>query len=86
MGRAEIERFAADLKMDAALQQAAKNKAADVARLVEAARAQGYDITLDDVRAHLRAQRHDLSDQELEAIAGGATGMMGINMFGTSKT
>lgn len=88
MSKAEVERFVADLKSDAGLQGALKEKGADSAALVAIAKAHGYDFTIEDVRDHVRAHKHDLTDQELEAVIGGVYGMGGISgmMGGIAKT
>lgn len=87
MSTTEVERFVRDIETSPTLQASVRGNAADADALVAIARAQGYDITIDDVRAHLRAKKADLSDQELDAAIGGLAGMMGVSwgMAGFSK-
>lgn len=70
MSMAEVERFLADVKTDPKLQEAVRGKAADAAGLVAIVSANGYDVTVDDVQAHIRAQRRELSDEEIDAVVG----------------
>jgi predicted ribosomally synthesized peptide with nif11-like leader len=88
MSNAEVERFVADLKSDAGLQGALKGKSGDSASLVAIAKAHGYDFTIEDVRDHVRAHKHDLTEEELEAVIGGVYGMGGMTgmMGGIAKT
>jgi homoserine acetyltransferase len=55
---------------------------------VAIAKAHGYDFTIEDVRDHVRAHKHDLTDQQLEAVIGGVYGMGGMTgmMGGIAKT
>lgn len=72
MSQSEIERFIADLKSDEALRTELSEKATGVAAVVEFANHNGYDITADEARAYMKEQiGQDLSDDELEALAGG---------------
>ena len=71
MSKSEFARFVADLGADTALQAAAKTKAADPTALVALARSKGYAIDIEDVRGHLKAGRPDLTEKELDTVAGG---------------
>ena len=72
MSQADVERFVEDLKNDAGLREELKGQAAGVASVVEFAKGKGYDIGADEARAYIQAQAsRDLSDEELDAIAGG---------------
>ncbi len=93
MSRSEVERFVANVKTNPVLRAAIKGKVADPASLVAVARAQGYYFTVDDVRAHVRAHKRDLTDEELDGFVGDVAGMMGMGgmtgiggMSGSSKT
>jgi len=79
MSKSEVERFAADIRTNATLQQAVKEKVTDTASLIAVGRSLGYDFTIDDVRAHLRAMKYDLTDQELDAVVGGVAGLGGMS-------
>lgn len=70
MSMAEVERFLSDLKTDPKLQETVRGKAADASGLVAIVSANGYDVTLEDIHAHLRSQGRELSDEELDAAAG----------------
>lgn len=71
MSKAEVERFVSDLKADPTLQATVREKSADPAGIVAIATARGYDFSLEDVEAHLRARKHELSEEELDAASGG---------------
>ena len=73
MSQADIERFTRDLQGDAKLREAVRTGAFGVASIVEIAKRHGYDVTVDEVRSHMRGRAsQDLSDAQLEALAGGA--------------
>ena len=71
MSKAEVERFVSDLKADANLQSEVKAKATGIPSLVEFAKGRGYEITAEDIRQHARSQGQELTDEQLEATAGG---------------
>jgi membrane protein involved in colicin uptake len=81
MSLAEIERFAADLKSNEALRaeagkaQAEKSRANPMARAVAFAASKGYAFTVDEARAHAKARARangkELTDADLDGIAGG---------------
>lgn len=74
MSEAEIQRFIADIKSDEALRTELSTQASGVGSVVEFAKAHGYDVTAEDVSAHMRAQLGgELSDEDLDAVAGGAS-------------
>lgn len=80
MSIAEIERFAADLKSNAALRaeaetaQAEKSHASLLDRASAFAARKGYGFTAEEARAHSKAAAkvagRDLDDAELEAVVG----------------
>ena len=82
MSIAEIERFAADLKSNEALRaeagkaQADKSHATPIDRAVAFAAGKGYAFTVDEakeqVKANAKAAGKDLTDAELDGIAGGS--------------
>jgi hypothetical protein len=82
MSRSEVERFAADLKSNAALRaeaekaQADKSHATRLARAIAFAASKGYKFTLDEAKEHAKAKAkaagRDLTDAELDGVAGGA--------------
>ena len=81
MSIAEIERFAADLKSNAALKaeaekaQADKSHANPMDRAVAFAASKGYAFTADHAKDHIRAKAKaagkELTDAELDGVAGG---------------
>ena len=84
MSIAEIERFAADVKSNAALRaesekaQADKSHDTPLAGAVAFAVSKGYRFTIDELKEHIRAAAkeagRELSDAELDGVAaaGGA--------------
>jgi predicted ribosomally synthesized peptide with nif11-like leader len=72
MSKAEIERFNNDVKSNQKLQEEVKAKATSIRSLVEFAKAKGYDISVDEVQEYARAQGKELSDEQLDAVTGGA--------------
>ncbi len=82
MSIAEIERFAADLKSNEALRaeaekaEADKSHATPLDRAVAFAASKGYAFTADHAKDHIRATAKaagkELSDAELDKVAGGA--------------
>jgi hypothetical protein len=82
MSLSEIERFAADLKSNAALRalaetaQADKSHARPLARATAFANSKGYKFSLDHAREYVKAKAKaagkELSDAELDGVAGGS--------------
>lgn len=72
MSQSELERFSADLQSNEVLREELAKNASSVASIVAFAKAHGYDVTVEEVEPHLRAQTgRDLSDDELDSVAGG---------------
>lgn len=72
MSQADAERFVADLKSDENLRNELSGHASGVGSVVEFAAGKGYEITAEDVATYLQGQtEHDLSDEQLDSIAGG---------------
>jgi predicted ribosomally synthesized peptide with nif11-like leader len=80
----EIERFARDLAANEGLRNEVKAIGNDNAAVVKLANAKGYNFTLDDVEA-LDIGEGELSDLQLDLVAGGAGGIFvdkkGGNVF-----
>lgn len=55
--------------------------------IVDVARAHGCDFTATELREYLAAERSDLelSDEQLEAVAGGVLQLRALNLTGLSK-
>lgn len=81
MSTNEIQRFAADMNSNAALRAEAEKAQADrshdtpLAATVAFAVSKGYDLTVGDVKDHIRAAAKkagkELSDTELDDVAAG---------------
>jgi predicted ribosomally synthesized peptide with nif11-like leader len=73
MSQADIGRFIQDLQSNEQLRNEVKSGASGLASIVQIAKQHGYDVTVDEVKAYMRNQApQDLSDEQLEALAGGA--------------
>ncbi len=83
MSIAEIERFAVDLKSNAALKAEAEKAQADkshdmpLARAVAFGASKGYAFTAGEVKAHAiakaKASGKELTDAELDSVTGGVS-------------
>ena len=72
MSKADLERFGSDLKTDDALRAELAGNASGIGSVVEFAEGKGYDISADEARNYIQSQSGtDLSDDQLDAIAGG---------------
>jgi predicted ribosomally synthesized peptide with nif11-like leader len=71
MSKSELARFVADLGTDSILQSSVKTNTANPTALVAIARSKGYAIDLEEMRNHLEAGRPDLTEKQLDAVAGG---------------
>lgn len=67
---ADIERFAKDVQRNEALRAEVKALGSDQDAIIRLANAKGYQFTVDDVSA--LGSSGELSDEQLEAVAGGA--------------
>jgi predicted ribosomally synthesized peptide with nif11-like leader len=73
MSRIEVDRFLTDLQKDAGLRQELADLGQDMEACVRWANAKGYAFTLDEAQA-VGAFDADLSDDDLEKVAGGWCG------------
>ncbi|MGV8834054.1 MAG: Nif11-like leader peptide family natural product precursor [Devosia sp.] len=72
MSISDAQRFAADLAEDAELRNALKEAATGLASVVAFAKSNGYDFSVDEAKQYILSQSpRDLTDQQLDAIAGG---------------
>jgi predicted ribosomally synthesized peptide with nif11-like leader len=71
MSQAEILRFTRDLQKNEGLRKEVQAKGTDVAKIVEIAKARAYQVTQEDVQAHIDAQTKALTETELDKVAGG---------------
>jgi predicted ribosomally synthesized peptide with nif11-like leader len=81
MSKFEVERFIADMKTSAILQEAVKSKTVNIQSLAAIANAHGYDFTGEDVRAHITARKPELTEQELDAAVGAVYFQLGGGSF-----
>jgi hypothetical protein len=92
MSLSECDRFAADLRFNAALRaeaekaRANKSQGTPLAAMVALAVSKGYSVTLEEAREHLKtkatAAGQALSDADLDGVAGGATAIEYGNWLG----
>lgn len=68
---AEIERFLTDARADAGLQAQIAQKGGDIDALVGLATTRGYKISRADADAYIAAHKPELSDDQLDHVAGG---------------
>jgi predicted ribosomally synthesized peptide with nif11-like leader len=75
MSAPELTRFVTDIHADAALRERLEQESGSIEALVEAARAHGYDFSLDELKATLRDARSgaagELTEEQLEGVQGG---------------
>jgi len=72
MSQSEVERFVEAMKSDPALLKEVTSNAAGIGSVVEIARGRGYDISIDEAKSYVQRQSSvELSDDQLEAVAGG---------------
>ncbi|CAE21004.1 hypothetical [Prochlorococcus marinus str. MIT 9313] len=73
MSEEQLKAFIAKVQADASLQEQLRTEGADVVAIAKAA---GFSITTEDLNSH----RQNLSDDELEGVAGGGGGCDGIRI------
>ena len=90
MSTTEIQRFAADVKSNAALRAEAEKayaldpQAAPVDGLAAFAAAKGYSFTSDELNAHAKVDDKAVTDAELDGVAGGRNTFGGFaSIFGS---
>ncbi len=72
MSKTDVERFISDLKGDAALLGEMQEISAGIASIVQFAKDKGYDVSVDEAKSYISEKANqDLSDEQLDAIAGG---------------
>lgn len=67
----EIERFVAEVNADAGLQADFAQKKGNLDALVSLANARGYKINRADVDTYIAAGKQEMSDDQLDGVAGG---------------
>lgn len=87
MSQADVERFVADLEANPDLLAEVTKNAGGIASIVEIATGKGYDVTLDEAKAYIQAQaKAELSDEQLDAIAGGKGDNRATHAIGPTVT
>ena len=71
MSQSELERFIADVKANKEMQEDLKKGEASVEAVVKYAKEKGYDFTVEELKAYVETKKSELSEEELEKIAGG---------------
>lgn len=72
MSQADADRFVEDLKNNEELRAELSGQATGIASVVTFAKDKGYDVTGQDVATYIEGQAgQDLTDEQLDAIAGG---------------
>ena len=74
MSKADLDRFVSDLKTKKDLQEAVAKGAGGLQSALAVAKSHGYNITIDEARTYMREKAANLSDKELDALAGGKGG------------
>ena len=89
MSQAEVQRFAADLRSNADLQQEIGKITTDpLNSVVGIAQRRGYDFTLDEARGHIQAKASasgkSMSDTDLDRVTGGTSPIDAIGQAGSA--
>ena len=71
MSQSELERFISDVKRSEKLQEELKAAGADVGAIVKVAVDKGYDFSADELKAYVETKKGELSEEQLEKVAGG---------------
>jgi predicted ribosomally synthesized peptide with nif11-like leader len=83
MSEEQLAALLAKLKEDAGLQEKLKG-AADLDAALELVKAAGFDVSKADLLRYQANQTLELSDEELEGVAGGFTIMVTVGVVGTA--
>lgn len=78
MSQQEMERFAKDVKTNSALQDELKKAGTDEKAVVSIANAKGYDFSLEELKAYADSKKGELSDDQLQKVAGGASNVCAV--------
>lgn len=80
MSKAELERFANDVRTNDTLKAEAKSAGTDEAAVAAFAKSKGYDFSAEELKAYADARKAELSDEELDKVAGGGTTAVQTNV------
>jgi predicted ribosomally synthesized peptide with nif11-like leader len=72
MSKAEVERFSKDVKASKALQEEVKKAGTSEQAVVDLAKSKGYDFTVEELKAAAAQKKGELSEEQLDKVAGGA--------------
>ena len=72
----EIKRFNEDVVKSEEFQNELKDVGSDVDKLIKIANSKGYDFNEDDLKAAAKQSQSELNEEQLEDVAGGATGQV----------
>lgn len=85
MSHADVERFVEDLKNNEKLRGALAEQASGIGSIAAFARDKGYDVSAEEASAYISAQAgQELTDEQLDAIAGGKGESAGYGPGGTN--
>lgn len=87
MSQADIERFIGDIKGNSEILGELQKGSTGLAHVVDYATSKGYDVTMDEAKAYISSQANqDLSDDQLDAVAGGKGSHTGGTNVQTMQT
>ena len=87
MSLSDAKRFADALATDKELAQYVKENATGLASVVEIAKARGYDFSVDEAKSFVQSRvPQELTDEQLEAVAGGKGSSTGTSTVQTQTT
>ncbi len=69
-----IEKFVADVKESGELQVELKDIGSNIDKITAFANSKGYDFTSTDLKSFAKRQKAELSDDQLDKVAGGRRG------------
>ncbi len=72
MSQEELKRFSEDLKTNQELQDAAKAAGTSAEAVTKMANDKGYDFTVEELTAAAEKSKGELSEEQLDKVAGGA--------------
>jgi len=71
MSQSELDRFISDVKRSEKLQEELKAAGAGAGAIVKVATGKGYDFSADELKAFVETKKGELSEEQLEKVAGG---------------
>jgi predicted ribosomally synthesized peptide with nif11-like leader len=80
MSKAEVERFADDVRSNEALKAEVIAAGADEAKVSAFAKGKGYDFTAAELKEYADAKKGELSEEDLDKVAGGGATQVQTNV------